>query len=165
MSNSKAFFFRATTLVYSASICAFLIVLLAGGATAGTFTVFGPETFKRQKGKPKAEIRSFSVMNPNAEYLIKVYNGGLKGSEFKRISSAVIEVNGIEAVGPKEFKQSVNYIEKRVVSIFPTNLELRFAANPVPPRLSRLLALIMRHRLSLQTWIPPQMKMAGTIAM
>lgn len=106
--------FRITRISYYVMIFTFLIILLPDNAIAGTFKVFGPETFQRQKGKPNKESRPFSVINPNTKYLIKVYNGGLGNSEYEKVSSAVLVINGIVVVGPKAFKKNVDYIEKRI---------------------------------------------------
>ena len=47
----------------------------AAVSNKGTFTVFGPETITRLKGRPDAAELSFPVMDPSLEYEIRVISG------------------------------------------------------------------------------------------
>jgi len=64
---------------------------------AGTWVAFGPETFVRGKGAPNTFNRSFSVLNPNSQYLLRISNGGLNG-EFARIAG-IVTLNGLGVAG------------------------------------------------------------------
>ncbi|MFV9616458.1 MAG: Ig-like domain-containing protein, partial [Gammaproteobacteria bacterium] len=45
---------------------------------------------------------------------MKIYNAGLTHTEYAHVSSAVITLNGVKILSPKELNQQVNYIEKTV---------------------------------------------------
>lgn len=77
---------------------ALLIVLFPALAHAGTWAAFGPQTFVRGSGAPKQVTSSFSVLNPNTVYVLRIKNGGLNG-EFAR-STGVITLNGVRIFGP-----------------------------------------------------------------
>jgi hypothetical protein len=89
-------------------------------ALAGIFTPFGPEVYMRDKGGPVTVTDTFDVADPNTSCSLKIYNGG-EAVEFKRVSSAVIGLNGSQAVGPNEFNQKVSFIEKQV-TLSTTNI-------------------------------------------
>ena len=86
--------------------------------------------FNVRQGCLRAEIRSFSVINPNTEYLIKVYNGGLEDAEYERVSSTVLEINGIQVIGPKEFNQKIDSIEKPIELNFSNELIVEVRGKP-----------------------------------
>lgn len=54
---------------------AFLLTLIPLAASAGTWAAFGPEVFVRSAAKPTAETRTFSVLNPDAVYILQVERG------------------------------------------------------------------------------------------
>jgi len=91
-----------------------LLLLWTGSSRAGEFTVFGPEQFVRATAAPQIEHRAFDVLNPNATYFIRVANGGPGHQDLKLISGAVITLNGIQVVRPRDFNQTVRFIEKPV---------------------------------------------------
>jgi hypothetical protein len=84
------------------------------GLVSGTFVAFGPADYIRSTKKPTSVADSFSILNPNTIYTLHVYNGGKNGVATDRVSSAVINLNGAEVVGPSEFSQQVPYIEKSI---------------------------------------------------
>lgn len=51
---------------------AFLTTLIPLAASAATWTAFGPEVFLRRAGTPTEVTRTFSVLNPNAVYVLQV---------------------------------------------------------------------------------------------
>jgi hypothetical protein len=58
-----------------------LCVFWAEQVSAGTFGVFDPEAFVRTKNvQPDIYTASFPVLSPDTLYILKVYNGGKKGS-------------------------------------------------------------------------------------
>ena len=81
---------------------AVLLMALASVSSAGTFVAFGPENFVRSPGKPAPVTRAFTVVDPHTTYTLQVHNGGLQG-EFARVTSAVITLNGVEVVRPRDF--------------------------------------------------------------
>ena len=89
------------------------ILLSAVCCYAGTFTTFGPKAFTRGSGSPVAETASFNIKNPNTTYTLKVYNGGIN-SEYSKVSSAVISLNGTAIYGPSDFNQQISTLQKQV---------------------------------------------------
>lgn len=112
-----------------------LLVLLTPFATihstahAGTFTAFGPRTFTRATGKPVVETASFSVKNPAAAYTVHIHNGGMN-SEFSRVSSAVIKINGTLLFGPSDFSRHVGHIERQATLTAVNTLEVELRSSP-----------------------------------
>src|SRR5882724_2513337 len=49
-----------------------VVLLCCGWAFAGTFTAFGPQSYVRGNGKPVAVSNSFSILNPNTQYTLRV---------------------------------------------------------------------------------------------
>ncbi len=82
-------------------------------AFANPIVVFGPQKFERSTGKPIQEVVNFSVQNPNGAYTLRIDNGGLAGNCL-RVSSAVVLLNGVKVLGPKDFNQGVQVIEQAV---------------------------------------------------
>ena len=85
-------------------LLATLSLIFPSFSHAGTFVAFGPQNYTRGTGKPVPITSTFTVLNPNTGYTIRINNGGLTGSEFKKVSSAVITLNGIRIIGPKAFE-------------------------------------------------------------
>src|SRR5215831_15604434 len=58
-------------------------LLIAGTtwARAGTFIVLGPQDYMRSTGAPVTVITNFSVRNPNTQYTLKAFNGGLQDNQ------------------------------------------------------------------------------------
>ena len=103
--------------MYNRLILSFLsIVLLLFGPnfvidSLGQAPVFGPEKYIRETGKPQKITKTFSVQNIEGEFTLNVQNGeGKRG----RVSSAVIELNGVRVVGPNEFNKQVDLITKPI---------------------------------------------------
>ena len=98
----------------------FCIVVLAMGALlmtgttaaqAGTFTAFGPQDYTRGTGDPVTVTNSFSVLNPNTQYTLKVFNGGLQDDQTELVSSGFVIVNGVQVIGPNNFNQNVTEVD------------------------------------------------------
>ena len=118
---------RAYALVLGLGVSVSL--LHPAASLAGTFTTFG-ETFQRVAGAPVTVTRSFSVPNPSTTYTLRVDNGGFPAGQFCRVSSAMVDVNGVNVVGTSDLNQNIATVE-RSVSLSKSNLltvELR--ANP-----------------------------------
>lgn len=79
-----------------AKIFYYVFILLLSSlntVNAGTFTVFGPESFTREAGKPETVTRNFTVFNPNTTYSLKLNNS--------LVSSAIVLVNATEITWAK----------------------------------------------------------------
>jgi hypothetical protein len=72
------------------------VVLSAMVSVAADVTVFGPETFARGTGEPRAVTRTFSVSSLSGPYLLRVANNG--------VTNALISVNGQTVLSPDDFK-------------------------------------------------------------
>src|SRR2546430_1138598 len=97
---------RAASVAHSSALrfAAVLVFLYPAVSLAGTFTVFG-ETYQRGTGAPVTVTRSFSMPNPSTTYTLRIDNGGLPPGHFCRVSSAIVDLNGVEVVGPSDFDQ------------------------------------------------------------
>lgn len=54
----------------------FSLLLISPLAQAGEFNAFGPISYQRGTGTPITETTTFSVKDPTAPYVIRIYNGG-----------------------------------------------------------------------------------------
>jgi hypothetical protein len=76
-----------------------------------TFLAFGPRDYTRATGQPTSVKDTFSVLNPNTFYILRVYNGG-KGSPIRgEVFSATIALNGVKVIRHSEFNPHVFDIE------------------------------------------------------
>jgi hypothetical protein len=69
--------------------------------------VFGPETFKREEGKPKKEQRNFEVSDPSGLCKIVIKSGKHKKHH---VTSAKIWINGTLVAEPSDFKKHKSVI-------------------------------------------------------
>jgi hypothetical protein len=98
----------------SLTICIFLVEL-STLVWAGEFSAFGPKNFIRQTGSPVAVEDKFFVLNPNTDFILRVYNGGLQDTPTEFVSSSVVFINGKQVLGPDKFNQTVKFIEIPVI--------------------------------------------------
>jgi RHS repeat-associated protein len=99
-----------------------LAMVCAPSSLANTFTVFGPKTYVRGTGEPITITDSFSVLNPNTVYTLRVTNSrtGTKEDEDgdrsdqrdrdEGVSRAVITVNGVRVVDLDDLKDIVSVL-------------------------------------------------------
>lgn len=112
------------------SLLAWLILpLCASPSFAGTFLAFGPENYLRSSGSPVTITQSFTVLNPNTTYTLRITNGG-PHSEFDNVSSATIVLNGVQIFGPNEFNQTVTLLEKPVTLASSNTLAVELRGKP-----------------------------------
>jgi hypothetical protein len=64
--------------------------------------------FVRHTGAPTVSTRSFTVLDTDISYILKIRNGDSKGNN--RVSNAVIKLNEVVVAGPKDFNQKVSEI-------------------------------------------------------
>ena len=74
--------------------------------------VFGPVTFVREKGSPRAERISFPIPEVNGPFFLRLTNGTLDGQQ--RVSSAQVSLNGWEVFRPSQFNQGVATLSRQV---------------------------------------------------
>jgi hypothetical protein len=85
----------------------------AASDAAGQAAVFGPETFTRGNGAPQRITRTFSVQDTSGFFDLFIQNSG--------VTSAVIELNGINIAAPNDFKKQTQQIVK-AVNVFGQNM-------------------------------------------
>ncbi len=110
------------------------LVLMAGivPAHAGTFTVFGPQTYQRSAGSPATETASFSALDPTTTYSLNVYNGGLEDNTTtgELVSSGTIDLNGAHVVGSSNFNQQVTSLSESVSLQSANNIAVTLKGKP-----------------------------------
>ena len=80
-------------------------------AQSGSFTPFGPQDYSRGTGAPVTVANTFSVLNPNTQYTLKAFNGGLHDDQTELVSSSVVTLNGVQVLGPNNFNQQVTEVD------------------------------------------------------
>lgn len=115
------------TSLLTISLC--IISLISSLSHASTFIAFGPETFIRKTGKPVVEMVSFTVKNPDTTYTLYIYNGGTN-AEYKRVSSAVVTLNGTTIFDTNDFNQQVSILKKGVNVSASNELQVEIRGRP-----------------------------------
>jgi len=91
-----------------------LVLFFPSMGIAGTFTAFGPKNYVDNGSiLPIVFTDTFTVLNPNTPYTLKIHNGGLNG-EFSRIISGSIKINGVEVVNVLQLNATATVIERSV---------------------------------------------------
>ena len=88
------------------SILVTWFTLVAAPCLANPFTAFGPQTFRRAEGTPVTVKATFQVLNPSAQYFVRLRTDG--------VASAVISLNGVTIIDPSRFNENVTSIEAPV---------------------------------------------------
>ena len=91
-----------------------LLGLFIGVSSAVEVNLLGPKKYQRTKGKPNVFTETFPGTLGIANLIIQ--NGEAHGE--KRISSAIIKLNGEEVLGPDYFNQTVYNVQ------IPVNLNI-----------------------------------------
>ena len=91
-----------------------LLIIVSLESFAGSYNVYGPESFIRTAGEPVTVTSEFTALSANNACTLTIMNGGLQDGEFEPVSSSIISLNGMQVVGPSEFNQKVTVIEKSV---------------------------------------------------
>jgi len=127
----KCMFIGTGKNIVSASllIIAGLLFFVSSLSSAATFTAFGPEAFIRKTGQPVVETTSFTVKNPDTTYTLCVYNGGTN-PEYKRVSSAIVTLNGSTVFGTNDFNQQVSVLKKQVTVSAGNELQVELRSQP-----------------------------------
>ena len=81
-----------------------------GEARADVGTIFGPQEYIRTTGKPNVYQGTFSSTAETAQLII--FNG--EEDARKRVSSAIVSVNGIQIFGPMDFDQNIDLLVKSI---------------------------------------------------
>ncbi|HKV91758.1 MAG TPA: RHS repeat-associated core domain-containing protein [Candidatus Angelobacter sp.] len=99
-------------------------------ANAGTFTVFGPQNYTRSTGAPVTVTSNFSVLNPNIQYTLKAFNGGLQDAQTELVSSGFVTVNGVQVLGPSNFNQNVSEVDVPVTLLGTNTIDVQVRGKP-----------------------------------
>lgn len=99
-------------------------------AQAGTFTAYGPQDYTRGTGAPVTVTNSFAVLNPNTQYTLKVFNGGLQDDQTELVSSGFVIVNGVQVIGPNNFNQSVTEVDVPVTLQASNTISVQVRGQP-----------------------------------
>lgn len=106
-------------------------ILLAGPqAVAGTFTAFGPQDYTRGTGDPITVTNNFSVRNPNTQYTLKAFNGGLLDASTELVSSTIVTLNGVQIIGTSNFNQNVTEVDVPVTLQAANTLAVQVRGQP-----------------------------------
>ncbi len=89
------------------SLAIFLLRSSQAANSSHTFLVFGPVDYVRERGKPKPVTNNFSVVRPEGDYLLRIYNGG-RNNQYRTTSKAAVWLNGIKIVRPRDFNHNCN---------------------------------------------------------
>jgi len=109
---------------------ALLLALLGTPCVAGTFTAYGPQTYVRGTGTPVTVTNTFTVLNPNTQYTLRVHNGGLVDSETERVSSTTVTVNGVIVVAPNDLNQNIAEVDKPVTLLATNEIDVQVRGAP-----------------------------------
>ena len=107
-----------------------LLALLGTPCFAGSFTAYGPQTYVRGSGDPVTVTNTFTVLNPNTQYTLRVHNGGLVDSSTDRVSSTTITVNGIIVVAPNDLNQNVAEVDRPVTLLATNEIDVQVRGAP-----------------------------------
>ena len=101
-----------------------IIFIVIAPAWSQEFWVFGPTDFVRTEGGPVTETVSFTVLNPDGKYEMRLLNGGANG-QYELVTSADILLNGSLVFRERDFKKkktvlsaSVSLLTENELSIF-----------------------------------------------
>ena len=107
-----------------------LLALLGMPCFAGTFTAYGPRTYVRGTGTPVTVTNTFTVLNPNTQYTLRVHNGGLVDAPTDLVSSTVITVNGTVIVAPNDLNQNVTEVDRPITLLASNQIDVQVRGAP-----------------------------------
>jgi RHS repeat-associated protein len=91
--------------------------------------LFGPEDFVRGRGKPRVVTRTFSVPSPTAPATLCVVNGGWH-HHYLRIASAVVTLNSVPVLQPKDFNPRIKRLTRAVTLLAKNTLTVEVRSQP-----------------------------------
>ena len=109
-----------------------VLFLLIGFSSlfAADVTFFGPKQYTRGKGKPVTETDNFIIppLYTGQGFKFRVISGDANGDG--RVSSGVIKINGLEAVGPSAFNRNVGLIERTIDLTANNEISVKLNSKP-----------------------------------
>ena len=88
-----------------------LLWLLTWQVSWAKLLVFGPQIYTRSPGEPQKIVKTFSVKNPQGKFTLHIQSVERRPG---KMGSAVIELNGVQVIGPAEFQKDVVTITKPI---------------------------------------------------
>jgi Glucodextranase, domain B len=106
------------------------LMMCFGTCFAGTFTAFGPQSYVRDTGTPVTVTNTFTVLNPNTQYTLRVHNGGLVDAPTDLVSSTTIVVNGVTVISPNDLNQNIQEVDKPVILQASNEIDVQVRGQP-----------------------------------
>jgi|GEM_PF-3772484 len=110
-------------------------------------SIFGPEVFQREQGKPQTYVRRFSVSNASSRFSLEVINGDSDDNDDydqdkrERVSGVEIFLNDVQVVRAGDVKKEVRHLSVPVtLNQGDNNLKLTLKGDPV----TRMVVSIIR---------------------
>jgi hypothetical protein len=110
------------TRLASAIVAVILPAIAFSGATAGTFTVYGPRNHPGEVGRSSPVVEGFSVTDPSAEYVLRVTRHDRTGPR--------VRINGVLVVRASDFSEMDQVIERPVDLSADNEISLSIVGNP-----------------------------------
>lgn len=114
-----AFYLLVSALVFSLPSLAI--------AASSQATVFGPKTYTRTAGRPNSFQENFTASNISSSFTLIVQNGD--GGE-NRSTGGRIVLNGVEVLGPHDFNQPLDSIQKSVTLLENNTITVELRSRP-----------------------------------
>lgn len=111
------------------SVFAFLACSFPWFARAGTWVAF-QNSYTRGTGTPVTVTDTFTLLNPNTQYTLKAFNGGLQNDTTELVSNSVVYLNGAQVVGPSNFNQSVAEVNVTILPGLTNTLSVQVRGKP-----------------------------------
>lgn len=105
-----------------------LFLVIHQSVFAADYTVFGPATYRADKGKPTTQNVTFESKRADNEAKLVVINGDERGNY--RVSSATISLNGKQIATPSDFNQKISIIEKNIAIEKINTLSIKIVSAP-----------------------------------
>jgi hypothetical protein len=112
------------------AVAAVVLVLFPSLGNAGTWLPFGPKTYTRGTGAPVTVADTFMVLNPATQYKLKAFNGGLQDNQNELVSGSVVILNGVQVIGPNNFKQGVAEVDVAILPQVTNALSVQLRGQP-----------------------------------
>jgi hypothetical protein len=105
-----------------------LSILFVKSLFAIEFNAFGPTIYERSKGSPITETKVFGSPVEGSDFVLKIDNGN--DFDNHRVTSGTIFLNGEQLVGPSDFNEQVEWIERTVSLLYTNELSVKLAGAP-----------------------------------
>jgi len=113
--------------LFMSLILLYLTILFSGLAVAEELTVFGPETFIRERGAPVTVTRSFTTNDQSGIYKLQIINGiGRK----RWFSGAKIYLNDVKLKGRWGYKRKIHTVSLPVTLKAVNTLTVKLYGKP-----------------------------------